>query len=600
MLKYSQSPMKRQMKFEGKNEVAILDFGSQYTHLIARRIRELGVVSHIYPNDVPAPELKHAIGIILSGGPRSVVRDAVLPFDKKLFDLGVPILGLCYGHQLMAKLFGGSVGSGAAREYGLAKIKHEKHPLFKNVKQNSVVWMSHGDHVEKLPNDFVQLASSGTESIAAMGNDKKKQYAFQFHPEVAHSQEGKKILSNFLFGICKAKKNWTSKQMLDNLKKEIKQQAGNKHVFLLVSGGVDSAVCFALLEKALGKKRVYGFHVDTGLMRWKETDGIKKALAKAGFTGLQIYNAEQEYLEALKGVTEPEKKRKIIGDLFLDITDRIMAEKNFDPDQWLIGQGTIYPDTIESGGTKNADVIKTHHNRVPRIKQMIAEGKIIEPIRELYKDEVREIGHMLGLPKSLVQRHPFPGPGLGIRVLCSEGSDEKSVMIAQDLWKLPVRSVGVQGDERSYSHPALLTSKTSWTTLAKTAPVLTNKHREINRVLYLVHGDKKKLVQSKVKSAYIDKQRLELLQKIDYIVQQEISKLKNVWQFPVVLVPFGHEHGESIVLRPVESEEAMTVSFAQLPDVILKKIIKKIASQKAIDFIFYDVTNKPPGTIEWE
>lgn len=595
-------------------EIAILDFGSQYTHLIARRIRELGVVSHIYPTDVPTNQLKNAAGIILSGGPRSLVRDPALPIDKKIFSLGLPILGLCYGHQLMAHMFGGLVEFGAAREYGLANLTISPSPIFKGVKKISPIWMSHGDHVSKLPEGFKEIASSGSDSIAAMENVEKKMYGFQFHPEVAHSKEGMKMLNNFVFGICQAKKNWSPKQMLGQITDQIKREAGNKNVFLLVSGGVDSAVCFALLEKVLGKKRVYGLHIDNGFMRLDETKKIVAALAKAGFSNLHNYHAEKEFLAATAGVVEPEQKRKIIGNLFLDITDALMREKNLDAGVWLLGQGTIYPDTIESGGTKNADLIKTHHNRVPRVQQMILEGKIIEPIKELYKDEVREIGLALGLPKKMVMRHPFPGPGLSIRCLCSSGSTATvSPLVGPDIsveiFKLPIKSVGVQGDERSYSNPAVIASlpklseAKQWEFLSSLSPHLTNKHKDINRVTLLISGDQKDLRVATEHEAYLTKDRLELLRIVDAIVTNEITKhpsSKRIWQLPTVLVPFGHNHGESIVLRPVESEEAMTVSFGKIPRIVLKKIVAQIKKLNKIDFVFYDLTNKPPGTIEWE
>jgi len=280
-------------------------------------------------------------------------------------------------------------------------------------------------------------------------------------------------------------------------------------------------------------------------------------------------------------------------------------------DKWLIGQGTIYPDTIESGGTKNADVIKTHHNRVPRIQQMIAEGKIIEPIKELYKDEVRQIGLKLGLPKNILFRHPFPGPGLGIRCLCSDKTTDAVSAIANhtkygEIFKLPIKSVGVQGDERSYAQPALIipkTKKINWQYYYKISPQITNKHKDINRVLFLLHGEKNKIINSTFKTACLTKTRLNLLRKIDDIVNKYILKNKecqHIWQLPVVLIPFGYNKKESVVLRPVESEEAMTVSFAKIPEKILQKIVREIKKLAKIDYIFYDITNKPPGTIEWE
>lgn len=597
------------LPFMNKNEIAILDFGSQYTHLIARRIRELGVVSHIYPNNISVKKLTNAVGVILSGGPRSIVRQPKLPIDKKIFKLNVPILGLCYGHQLIANEFGGIVKSGTAREYGLAKLKISKSPIFNDIKSSSNVWMSHGDHVDKMPVGFSQIATTGNNSVAAMANEEKKMYGFQFHPEVHHTKDGKTMLHNFVFNICKAQKNWTTEKMLDEILSDIKKQAKDKKIFLLISGGVDSTVCFALLEKALGKNRVYGLHVDHGMMRLNETKLVTESLKKIGLADLHVYNAEKEYLSALENIFEPEEKRKIIGDLFLDITDRLMKEMKMNSNDWLIGQGTIYPDTIESGGTKNADKIKTHHNRVPRILKMIKQGKIIEPIRELYKDEVREIGLKLGLPKKLIYRHPFPGPGLAIRCLCSTGSNEKaksSIFQSCNLSILPISSVGVQGDERSYAHPALITDlpkkQQAWKFLRELAPQITNTHKDINRVLFLMHGDPKDLSKSKMNQAYLTKTRLDLLRKIDAIVNKNIShkSCSHIWQMPVVLVPFGHKHGESIVLRPVESEEAMTVSFAEIPKTIGQQIVRQIKALDAVDYIFYDITNKPPGTIEWE
>lgn len=582
-------------------EIAILDFGSQYTHLIARRVRELGVRSHIYRNDVSKDELSNAVGIILSGGPRSLVKDPRLPIDEGIFDLGLPILGLCYGHQLMADHFGGSVSSGEAREYGVAMLEVSPSPIFARV-NSSTVWMSHGDHVAQLPDGFVQIATTGNDSIAAMANEEKRMYGFQFHPEVNHSEQGMTMLSNFVFDICTAEKNWTTDTMLEELQEQIRKEAGDKNVFLLISGGVDSTVCFALLEKTLGKERVYGLHVDHGFMRKDESALVANALKEIGLDDLHIYDAEQEYLDALAGVSEPEKKRNIIGELFLDITERVMKEQNLDDEHWLLGQGTIYPDTIESGGTENADKIKTHHNRVDRVQDMIAKGLVIEPIKELYKDEVREIGLKLGLPEALIHRHPFPGPGLAIRCLCAETDNHTAEHIDTDLWKLPVQSVGVQGDERSYSHPALVTAAADWDNLRTLSPTLTNTHKDINRVLQLVHGDASKLSSSSVPTAHLTKERTELLRSVDAIVNKHIvnPSCENIWQFPVVLVPFGYDKKESIVLRPVESKEAMTVSFAQLPQDILDAIVEDIKNLGAIDYIFYDVTNKPPGTIEWE
>ena len=599
--------------------IAILDFGSQYTHMIARRIRELRLKSRIYPNDAKIRQFGNsAIGIILSGGPRSVVREPTLPYDPRLFDAGVPILGLCYGHQLIAQHFGGKVGHGEAREYGTAKLSIfnisaqggsvavGQSSIFKDVGSDSSVWMSHGDHVETLPPGFKAIATTGSNSIAAMSQEEKKIYGFQFHPEVHHTQDGMRMLSNFVFNICCAEVNWTTDSMLEEIQKDIRRSAGGKNVFLLVSGGVDSTVCFALLEKTLGKSRVYGLHVDHGLMRLNESASIRTALKTIGFDDLHVYDAGEEMLERLKDVCDPEKKRKIIGDLFLDVAERVMKEVGVEKN-WLLCQGTIYPDTIESGGTKHADKIKTHHNRVDRVNQMIDAGLVIEPLKDLYKDEVRQLGRMLGLPAALINRHPFPGPGLAIRCLCSNGSSEAPTMKQWNngtIFQLPIQSVGVQGDERSYANPALVTHRSlHWGELKDISPMITNAEKDINRVLFLVSGNVDKIHDSTVKKASVTKERLDLLRSIDAIVRKHTfrdTSCNHIWQFPVVLVPFGYHHRESIVLRPVESQDAMTVSFAELPDSVLANIKQDVERLGAVDFIFYDVTNKPPGTIEWE
>ncbi len=601
--------------------IAILDFGSQYTHLIARRVRELGVKSEILPNDIDFSDLREASGIILSGGPRSIVREEKLKIDEQIFDSGIPILGLCYGHQLIADFFGGEVESGTSREYGVAELKLSDSPIFSGIISPSTVWMSHGDHVGKLPNNFIQIATTGNDSVAGMMNEEKKIYGFQFHPEVHHSKHGMKMLENFVFNICQTEKNWTVDSMLSNLQDQIKKEAGDKNVFLLVSGGVDSTVCFALLEKTLGTERVYGLHVDHGFMREGESEEVKNALVTIGLDDLHIYNAEDHYLSALSGIIDPEEKRKIIGEKFIDIVEDVMAKMNFDENQWLLGQGTIYPDTIESGGTKNADKIKTHHNRVDRIQKMIAENKIIEPIKDLYKDEVREVGRALGLPSELIDRHPFPGPGLAIRCLCSEGKHGSVDSIpppirgrrggglvgspqTPQIYKLPIKSVGVQGDERSYAHPALLmTKKIDFAEIEKIAPQITNEHKDINRVLIPVFGDLEKIQQSKMYTADLNKKRTDLLRKIDKMVNKYCNVdplFYKIWQMPIILVPFGYHHGESIVLRPFESREVMTASFGKLSEKTIQKIITYQLILDNIDFVFYDVTNKPPGTIEWE
>ncbi|MFA6027730.1 MAG: glutamine-hydrolyzing GMP synthase [Patescibacteria group bacterium] len=594
-----------------KKYIAILDFGSQYTHLIARRIRQLGVLAKIYSPDVEESVLKESWGIILSGSPKSVYQEKI-PYNPVIFKLKKPLLGLCYGHQLMAYYLGGKVGKGDTKEYGEAKIKISKSKIFQGLKKEEVVWMSHGDYVSKLPAGFKLVGKSRDCAVSAMADEKNKRYGFQFHPEVFHTKNGQKIISNFVFSICEAQKNWNAADLKDQIIKDIKEQAKDKKVFLLVSGGVDSTVAYALLEKALGKERVYGFHVDTGFMRLNESAKVKKGLAEAGFKDLKVYDASGRFMRDLEGVAEPEEKRKIIGELFVTIANEEMRKLNID--EYLLGQGTIYPDTIESGGTAHADKIKTHHNRVDLIQEMIKKGRIIEPLKDLYKDEVRALGRSLGLAEKLLERHPFPGPGLAIRALCSMGREKVhrqheieariNKLVAKYRLRahvLPIKSVGVQGDERSYKHPVVLMGKANFKILNELSVLITNKVHQVNRVLYLVSAKNKKLI-FRTKIAFLIKERMNLLKQADDIVMNHIAKNKidkEIWQFPSVLVPMG-DRGESLVLRPIESQEAMTVNFYQMKKTVLQSLLKKIKKLKGIDYIFYDITNKPPGTIEWE
>ena len=605
------------------NHIAILDFGSQYTHLIARRIRDLNVLSKIYPTDISPAELPNdVIGIILSGGPQSVYDPHGPTIDIGLLNLGKPTLGLCYGHQLLAHLLGGEVKAGDTREYGQAEFNiAQASPLLQNIKNISTVWMSHGDTVTKLAPGFNTIGSTNDCFNAAVANEDKRIYGLQFHPEVHHTAAGKTILSNFVFNICGAKANWKIDDLLADLILTIQNQVKNKKVFLLVSGGVDSSVCFALLERALGKEKVYGLHIDTGFMRKNESQIVIKALAQAGYSNLHNYDASADFFKRLENITEPEAKRKIIGQTFLDIKDKVAADLGLAGEEWLLGQGTIYPDTIESGGTKHADKIKTHHNRVDAITELIAQGRVIEPLADFYKDEVRALGCLLGLPNELVDRHPFPGPGLAIRALChcepseaipdyNHGIATVAITLPRNDIKyfiLPIRSVGVQGDNRTYAHPLAIWGETDWEKLDALSSQITNTNKSINRVLLLLNPDAftrhPERSETESKDLTLTKERVELLREIDTIVNEKIlaAKLYNaIWQFPVVLIPFGEGKKESIVLRPIISEEAMTAHFACLPKTVLDTIVKRILDTQAISYVFYDITNKPPGTIEWE
>ena len=572
---------------------------------------------------VSLDKLKGVKGLILSGGPSSVYDQTAVKYNPKIFELKIPILGLCYGHQLLANHFGGQVVSGQTKEYGFAGLKLiNPSPLFSKTKETQQIWMSHGDSVKILPAGFKKIGETFDCPVAAMADEKRKIYGLQFHPEVAHTKEGLKILGNFLFSICHCEKNWSLNHYFAEIVRQTKKNVGRKNVFLLVSGGVDSAVCFALLEKVLGKKRVFGLHIDNGLMRLDESKKVIADLAKAGFEDLYLYNASSIFLKALVFMVDPEEKRKIIGRTFLKIKDQVMTELKLNPKNWLLGQGTIYPDTIETGGTRHADKIKTHHNRVKEILKLMKLGTLVEPLSELYKDEVRQIGGKLGLPKTLLDRHPFPGPGLAIRVLGSGGQASKISEISKirrivgeefEATILPLKSVGVQGDNRTYCHPALISGPLDWKKLHNLSVRLTNEIKSVNRVVYALwpsRPDFKKFsakggsaAGGKIKPVYITDKRLDLLRQVDDLVMSGIKSAglyDKIWQFPVVLAPLTIKGGETIILRPVESQEAMTVNFYPMSKIILSRLIKKISAISGVDAVFYDITNKPPGTIEWE
>ncbi len=598
--------------------IAILDFGSQYMHLITRRVRQLGVRSKIYPTDVKAHDLKDAVGIILSGGPQSV-NEQQLPYDPGIFDLDVPILGLCYGHQLMVHHYGGKVIEAHESEYGKA-IVHvlDKSSLFKGLEDDEEVWMSHWDSVEEVPEGFSIIGNTDTAKVSGMANDELKRYGLQFHVEVHHTPRGMQMLRNFVLDICGAEPNWSMEEYIGELKRDLKDAVGNRKVFLFVSGGVDSSVAFAMLEEVLGKDRVYGLHVDNGFMRKNESAMVKELLAGAGFDDLQVVDASNSFLAEVKKMVEPEEKRNAIGRHFLTVQQEVFDELGFNEQEWVLGQGTIYPDTIESGGTDASDLIKTHHNRIPEIVEMIERGLVVEPLSELYKDEVRELGRQLGLAEELVNRWPFPGPGLSIRCLCATGkekpvenADQINGQINQLLEQsglqgavLPVRSVGVQGDLRSYQHPAVLwgSRDLDWSSLNELSTAVTNGIGEVNRVVLQVAGPEDP-AQAKVKQGYLTSDRLDLLREADAIVDEVVRDrgiYDEIWQFPVILIPLSYSGGESVVLRPIESEEAMTVNFYPLDRDILQEIADKIMALGGIDAVFFDITNKPPATIEWE
>ena len=595
--------------------IAVLDFGGQYAHLIANRIRRLHVYSEILPPDADTPVLRRFQGLILSGGPASVYDPDQPSFNPEMFRIGLPLLGLCYGHQLLAQQLGGQVQPGTTKEYGTAQLEIARDiGVLRGLEEREIVWMSHGDQVIHLPPGFQILARTEDCPTAAIGDPDRKLYGLQFHPEVTHTSHGMKILENFIVE-CGCERSWTMTDFIGQKIGELRAQVGDRNVFLLVSGGVDSTVAFALLNQALGTERVYGLHIDNGFMRKNETRFVVRALSECGFGNLHVVDATDLFLSVVKGITDPEEKRRIIGATFIQIKDQAVGHLQLDPEQWMLGQGTIYPDTIESGGTRNAAVIKTHHNRVDVIQQLLAQGKVVEPLSQLYKDEVRQVGEQLGLPHALVARHPFPGPGLAIRVLCSDGTvevqdareiqDQAQAMARPFGLKavlLPIRSVGVQGDFRTYAHPVALIGEANWSTLERISTTITNTIPAVNRVVYLLRpGD---LPAQSLKRSYLTKERLDLLREADHLAMSALEQhglMEQIWQMPTVLLPLSSDgYKETIVLRPVYSQEAMTARFAEIPMCVAQGMADDILRIGGLDVVLYDVTHKPPGTIEWE
>ena len=504
--------------------ILVVDFGGQYNQLIARRVRENNVYCEIIPYTYTAEQIKEKdpSGLIFTGGPNSVYGEKAPRIDKNIFKLNIPILGICYGDQLMAYNLGGKVSTAEIREYGKTEVELDtKSPLFKGIEENQC-WMSHTDYIEEAPKGFKIIAKTSECPVAAMSDEKRKLYGVQFHPEVEHTLFGKKMLKNFLFNICKLKGDWSMSSFAQQKIKEIKDIVGDKKVLCALSGGVDSSVAAVLVHKAIGKQLTCVF-VDHGLLRKDEGDQVERIFKNQFDMNLIRVNAQERFLGKLKGVANPEKKRKIIGEEFIRVFEE--ESKKLGKIDYLV-QGTIYPDVVESG-TKTSATIKSHHNVGGLPEDM--EFELIEPLRELFKDEVRAVGEELGIPHKLVWRQPFPGPGLAIRVL-GEITEEKLFItreadtifreeianagLDEKIWQyfacLPnIQSVGVMGDERTYCH--------------------------------------------------------------------------------------------TIALRAVTSSDAMTSDWARIPYEVLDKVSRRIVNEvKGVNRIVYDITSKPPATIEWE
>jgi GMP synthase (glutamine-hydrolysing) len=579
-------------------QITVLDAGGQYCHLIARKIRDLGVYADVKPSETPASELAGRKGIIISGGPDSVYDPGSSQIDPRILSTDSAVLGICYGQQLMTYVLGGGVRKGEKGEYGFARFRTEHpHQLLANLNGEMQVWMNHRDQVQSVPEGFDVLGGTSTCAVAAMAHRTLPLMAVQFHPEVAHTEQGSQILANFVFGVCGSVKDWDPKDRIGPIEKEIRAVAADRNVFFFVSGGVDSTVAYTLCLRALGTNRVFGIYVDTGLMREHETAYVRRLFERLGATDFRVEEAEAEFLKALEGVTDPETKRHIIGEQFVVVQERILSTGHFLDGHWILGQGTIYPDTIESGGTAKADVIKTHHNRVAGIQKLIETGRIIEPLASFYKDEVREIGEELGIPGEFLHRHPFPGPGLAIRCLCSESA--APVTRSDPGWLLPIRSVGVKGDSRSY-HSVLALDNVPEDDVATE---LVNSRMDINRVVGLVHA-RVALAEMRSSQATLTPERLKRLRAADAIVRQwseESGFEREVWQFPVVLIPIGAgDRLDSVVLRPIHSVDGMTAQAVRMPRELLHRMTHELMSVSGVCGVFYDLTHKPPGTIEWE
>jgi len=592
--------------------IGIVDLGGQYCHLIARRLRDLRIGSEIVSPERPADQFGEFAGIILSGGPSSVYDSRSPSVDPKIMELGAPVLGICYGHQLMAKYLGAEVSPGA-REYGLSTLSVTVgDSLFRDTPPVQKVWMSHSDSVESLPDNILRLATTDRCETAAFADFERRLFGVQFHPEVTHSEYGLAILRNFGIEVCGIKPEVGASERLAALEAEIRKKAGNRSVFFLVSGGVDSSVAFALCARALPVDRMLGLYVDTGLMRRGETEELQQNFHRLGLEGqLRVRDESARFLNALEGVVDPEKKRQIIGRLFVEVQAEAMRDYGIEESAWLLGQGTIYPDTIESGGTAGrAAVIKTHHNRCAEIVALLEKGQVIEPLAEFYKDEVREVGREIGLDPALTNRWPFPGPGLAIRVLCNKGMSERrarAVELGPDFADyravhLPIRSVGVQGDGRTYREVVAIDGPLDYTRLQKISSDLCNLRTSFNRVMIRIAGGWD-LSETKVFRASLSRERIARLREADFIARsmmQDAGMTDSVWQFPVILAPVGQKAGDSVVLRPVNSVDGMTASFSHLPFEILSAMAGKIVNLPGIEGVFLDCTDKPPATIEWE
>lgn len=606
------------------DKIAVVDFGGQFCHLIATKVRHLEVLAEIKDPGDPVDSFHGYKGIILSGSPSLASAGEGSGYTEEILDIDVPILGFCFGHQEIAKHYGGTVEH-CAREYGFAQLHVLVNgDIFHGLGPLEQVWMSHGDSVTSLPPGFIEigyttLSKDGVpHRNAAIANPKLRRFGFQFHPEVDDTTHGREMLANFVFRVCGCRPTWRIGDYVRAQVELIKEEVGDRDVFLLASGGVDSTVTARLLEQAIGADRLRLLHIDNGLMRLDESRRVVETFEHYGMGDtLTFVDASDTFLTALKGVTDPERKREIIGNTFIEVFEREAERLGLESS--LLGQGTIYPDTIETGGTARADVIKTHHNRVPLVVRMMEAGRVIEPLRDLYKSEVRELGRKLGLSDDLILRHPFPGPGLGIRCLCSDGTapdgfDPSAAAAVLDPITgpaglrgllLPIRSVGVKADLRSYEFPVLLQGgDVAWEQLVTLAGRIGQEVPGVNRCIHRL--DRGAPVETAApEAAAITRERLDLLRRLDHVVMTGLAEhglMDTIWQCPTVLVPVSLDGRgrELVVVRPIHSEKAMTARPAPLPAALVDTLLDTASSIPEVAGVAIDVTTKPPATIEWE
>jgi len=619
--------------------VAILDAGAQYGKVIDRRVRELRVRAELVPMSTPASQLVKAgfSGIIISGGPESVYGPKAPKFDSEIFSCGIPVLGICYGMQLLNYHLGGVVSKKETREDGVFHVEIvTKSILFDGISSPSRVLLTHGDSVIEIAPDLEVVALSPEGIPSALQHKTKPLYGVQFHPEVDLSVDGKALLSNFLFKVCNLKPNFDFGSRKQAAIDYIRGVVGDASVLILVSGGVDSSVCAALLYEALGKDRCYAIHIDNGFMRLDESRKVADALKSIGLE-LKVVHAQERFYNAkteidgvetpmLKTVLAPEVKRKIIGDTFIRVSEEEIRGLGIDPASIFLAQGTLRPDLIESAShiaSSKAEVIKTHHNDTALVRALRKAGRVVEPLQDYHKDEVRELGKDLGLPEALVWRQPFPGPGLAIRIICSESPyyHEQQDSISnklRSLWTrtfkahlLPIRTVGVQGDGRSYSSLVGLFGPSNWKDLMETAKKIPKLIHEVNRVVYVIGstGEEEKIAYE-ITPTRLEPDVIHQLQAADDIVNTELFKhglLRKLSQVPVVLFPanFGKAGARSIAIRAFITNDFMTgvpgIPGEHFPLSFLDDVASEILSRvPGIVRVVYDLTTKPPATTEWE